>query len=102
MILYNITFIVENGKENEFIEFIKREYIPHMKQGNILHSARLHRILSQVEDNEIRYALHFYCDSIKDLKFFLNTESKMINEKIVKIFKDKVIGFSTIMQEEII
>ena len=87
MLIYNTTFQVDDEVHDNFLIWIKECYIPEVLKQGTLKSPRICRILSHREDGSA-YSLHRW-----------HMEQGMrLNEELVNIFKDKVIGFPTLME----
>ena len=74
MLIYNTTYQVEEGQEDNFLIWIKEFYLPEVEKNGLLRAPRLVRVLSHRE------------------------EGVRLNEELLKIFKDKVVGFPTLME----
>ncbi|HHV86062.1 MAG TPA: DUF4286 family protein [Petrimonas sp.] len=98
MVIYNTTFSVPEELKNEFLDFIRDEYIPLSTQSNIMKEPRLTRIFSKDEDDDSSYALEFKADTIEALEEW----NKIIGRKLyfltMKKFRQNIQGFATLLQ----
>ena len=76
MLIYNTTFQVDDAVHDNFLIWIKESYIPEVQKHGTLKAPRICRILSH-RDEGSSYSLQW---------------------ELKKIFKDKVVGFPTLME----
>ena len=98
MIIYNTTFHIEECIQQDFIDYISQNVIPQATKSGLLTSPRFSRIFGEHEEKGFSYALEFATESISTLEQWNKTESATIIAPLVEKFKDKVVGFSTVMQ----
>ena len=98
MIIYNTTFHIEECIQQDFIEYIRQNVIPQATKSGLLTSPRFSRIFDEHEEKGFSYALEFSTESIEKLEQWNKTESAVIFTPLMKKFKDKMVGFSTVMQ----
>lgn len=98
MLIFNTTFHVQAEIQPDFIEFIKKTFIPASVKSGLLCSPRLARIFGKNEDEGFSYALEFTTKDIETLEQWNKNESKLIYETLLNKFSDKIAGFSTVMQ----
>jgi hypothetical protein len=97
MIIYNITFNVENDIKPEWLDFMQREMIPLMLKSRLLHSAVLSELLID-EPQGTSYALQFRSDNAGNLKKFQDRELQPILSAMHRKYGDKVVYFPTEMK----
>ena len=98
MIIFNTTYHVENSVLNEFIEFLKSDFIPAAETGSEMTHARLVKILSHQEEGT-SLALQFDVAIPEKLDDWYEATGDALNEKLQSRFGQKVLGFSTLMEE---
>jgi len=97
MLIYNITFHTEDSVHDHFLIWLKESYIPEMVEHEILKSPRLCRLLSH-HDEGTAYSLQWEVQDSANLHRWHMEKGKSFNEELTKIFKDKVVGFPTLME----
>ncbi len=98
MIIYNTTFSVENALDEQFLDFIGKEYIPRALKNNMISEPRLSRIHSVDEKAGLAYALEFKVANIEILEAWNIQTGKELYILLMSKFQQKVLGFSTILQ----
>ncbi len=98
MIIYNITFHVDNTILEEYIEFLKKQYIPEALKGEILESPRLCKILADSKDGSSSYSLQFHVENTNLLNDWWKENGNRLNDLMLERFADKVMGFTTLLE----
>ena len=98
MLIYNTTYQVEEEQEDNFLIWIKEFYLPEVEKNGLLRAPRLVRVLSHREEGSTCYSLQFEAESSAILHRWHMGQGVRLNEELLKIFKDKVVGFPTLME----
>lgn len=98
MIVFNTTFHVDEGIHEEFIEYMLQKFIPMATRSGLLTSPRLARVFGKEGDEGYSYAMEFVATDIVALERWNTNESQAVHAPLLEMFKEKLIGFSTIMQ----
>ncbi len=97
MIIYNITFNVEDDISGEWLEWIKNTFIPQMQKSGLLAGARLSQLLVD-EKQGTSYALQFTAENLENLREFQARELGNYLRSMHEKFGDKVVFFPTEMK----
>ncbi len=98
MIIYNITFHIDNKVLDECLIFFKKEYIPKAIANKILENPRFCKILSHSEDGSTSYSLQFQVKNLDALNNWWKECGNLLNEQLVKRFSEQVMGFTTLLE----
>lgn len=101
MILYNITFNIENDIMEDFLVWLKGKHIPDFLQTGLFTEYKLFKLISNHGDtpDTSTYALQFY---LKDLKTFLeysDYQAPRLQNDLKDKFGSKVIAFRTLLEK---
>ncbi len=99
MIVFNTTFVTNESTENELIDFLRGTYIPAIEEVKILHNPSLRRILLTEQQDAISLALHLEATDMDSLDEYLYRYAAGHSQLVVSRFGERVMGFSTIMEE---
>lgn len=97
MLIYNTTFQVDDEVEKNFLIWIKECYIPEVQKHGALTAPRICRILSH-RDEGSSYSLQWEVESSGILHRWHMEQGAALNKELIKIFKDKVVGFPTLLE----
>lgn len=98
MIIFNTTFHVEESLKEDFIEYMLQKFIPASTKSGILKSPRLAQVFGSEEDEGLSFAMEFSVSDLNTLEIWNMKESNTVYEPLLHEFKEKIIGFSTIME----
>lgn len=98
MIVYNTTFQVDSDIQEEFVEYLLQKFIPACTKSGLLTSPRLARVFGTDEDEGISFAIEFTAKDLFTLEKWNNEESYSVHAPLIEKFREKIAGFSTILQ----
>ncbi|QRX63685.1 DUF4286 family protein [Dysgonomonadaceae bacterium zrk40] len=98
MIVFNTTFHVEAALQEEFVEYMLSVFIPGATRSGLLSSPRLARVFGEEGEEGHSYAMEFTAVDIAALERWNSEESQQVVTPLLEKFKEKVVGFSTVMQ----
>ena len=98
MLIYNTTFQVEMGDARNFVIWLNEYYIPEVENLGELKNPRILRILSHKEQDSECFSLQWEVEDSAALHRWHVKQGATLNAEMMKVFKDKVIGFPTLME----
>ena len=98
MLIYNTTFHVEMGDARNFVIWRNEYYIPEVENLGELKNPRILRILSHKEQDSECFSLQWEVEDSAALHRWHVKQGATLNAEMMKVFKDKVIGFPTLME----
>lgn len=98
MIVFNTTFHVEATLQEEFVEYMLAVFIPGATRSGLLTSPRLARVFGEEGEVGLSYAMEFTAVDLAALERWNSEESQRVVTPLLEKFKEKVVGFSTVMQ----
>jgi len=98
MIIYSITFAIEDGIEQEWISYMKEEYIANIMEIGLFNDFRFAKT-HPVSDVDTAYNIQFRCESLTHLELFEKQHASEIDEKMVEKYKGKFGSFRMVLEE---
>lgn len=98
MLIFNTTYHVEEGQEKYFLIWMQEYYLPEVEKDGRLHAPRIARILSHREDAGSCFSVQFEVEDSTRLHHWHQEQGVKLAEEMNRIFKDKVVGFPTLME----
>lgn len=98
MLIYNTTYQMDIDDARNFVIWIHEVYIPQVQTDGRLKNPRLTRILSHKEQETECFSLQWEVDDSATLHKWHVAQGVKLNEEMVRLFEDKVIGFPTLME----
>lgn len=97
MILYNITVIIDDAIEKEWLHWINTNFVPQAMSSNLLASNRLLKVLESPNEG-ITYCLQFVADTLQNYNDFKSLHASALLDAHSIKFKNQSVFFSTIME----
>lgn len=98
MLIYNTTYQVDMNDARNFVIWLTECYIPEVEKNGKLNNARLTQILSHQDPDSECFSLQWEVEDSATLHRWHTEQGMLLNEEMMKIFKDKVVGFPTLME----
>ncbi len=98
MLIYNTTYQVPFLEARNFVIWIHQCYIPKVLEFGFLKNARLSKILSHRDEDSECFSLQFEVESSARLHHWYNKQGAQLNAELLKMFDEKVVGFTTLME----
>ncbi|MBB6463728.1 DUF4286 family protein [Flammeovirga kamogawensis] len=103
MILYNISFHVEDEMLSSWKEWMKSFFIPEVLKTECFQSYKLMKLLSEKAENQgTNFALMLDVDNLSAADKFMRTHEAELHAILKEKFGEKVNQFRSILREEIL
>ena len=73
-------------------------YLPEVEKNGTLTAPRIARILSHIEEGSVCFSVQLEVEDSARLHRWHQEQGVKLNEELQKTFKDKVVGFPTLME----
>lgn len=98
MIIYNITFGVDNSVLTEFVQWLRDEFIPKsLAESEYFPSAELMKVVND-DPAVTSLALHLRADSVNDLNLWYEDLGSALFDHIQKRWSGSVVFFPTTLE----
>lgn len=97
MILYNVTIIIDDAIEGEWIRYVRETYIPDIMATGAFASNRLLKVLDSPNEGST-YCIQFVADDRSKYHSYQNEFIQPIQAEHQKRFENRFVSFSTIME----
>jgi len=98
IILYNITFNIEQEIQSEWHAWMKHKYFPFVMDTDLFLEVKMFRLLKETENEGITYSVQFFSDSLEKVNDYLENFAPQIVDKHNQAFKYKHVSFMTILE----
>ncbi len=98
MLIYNTTYQTGNDEARNFIIWLHEVYMPQVEADGRLKHPRLTRILSHKEQDSECFSLQWEVKDTRTLHQWHTAQGAGLNAEMLKVFKDKVVAFPTLME----
>ena len=96
MNIYNVTFIVENEIEKDWVEYIDREILPDL--GKNVHQVDLLKVTFEDGVNNVKgttFSLQFYCKDNDMINWVKEIGQQILLQKLYRKFPKNWVAFAS-------
>lgn len=97
MYIYNVTINIEESVHDQWLAWMKKEYIPKMLSTGKFEKALMSKVLVKEEMGGITYAVQYFVESKEMLRKYYEENAKDMR-KNAKAFEGKYVTFQTEME----
>jgi hypothetical protein len=97
MIAYNVTIKIEKEIEKEWLQWVKKEYIPEVLATDLFNEYKFYRLLDDETDG-ITYVIQYFASSFKNYENYSEKFLEQSKKKNREKWNDKFIAFHTVME----
>ncbi len=97
--LYNVTIGIDKEIESEWLEWMKKYYLPTAMKTGAFSEFKIYKVLTHEDETSVSYSVQYFSDAIEKIVQYLNNDGKMLVEEHRARFKDKHVVFNTLLQE---
>ena len=98
MLIYNTTYHTSMDDARNIVIWLHEAYIPQVVEEGSLRNPRLVRVLSHKDPNSECFSLQWEVDDSTALHRWYVKQGEKLDGEITRIFKDNVLGFTTLME----
>jgi hypothetical protein len=97
MILYNVTVILEEEVETEWLDWMRNHHIPQVMATNCFASYKIFKILES-QNEGITFSVQYFANDFATYDNYRNTYAPKLQEALQQKFANKLVAFRTIME----
>ncbi|MFY7912636.1 MAG: DUF4286 family protein [Emticicia sp.] len=99
MLIFNITFNVESRISEQWIKWMKTNFIPVALATKLPKDIKVMRLLNEKENEDKTYAFQFHFKNMEDFMQFEVQHRERISDRYQMLFRGKLVEFTTLLQE---
>ena len=97
MILYNVTVILEESAEREWLAWMKQEHIPEVMATNCFVSNRMLKVLDSPNEG-VTYCMQYIAETPEAYENYKNQFAADLQAAAMSRFENRFVAFRTLMQ----
>ncbi len=98
MLVYNTTYHADKTRKEEFVNWLRNEYIPQALQRDELSETKLCRVLAEDENDGMSISLQFHVHDLDTLSRWYEACGESLLNEMRRKFGNQVAGFSTLLE----
>jgi hypothetical protein len=99
MLLYNVTIGIDKAVEQEWLSWMKDNYIPGAMSSNLLVESKIFKVLHDEEEPTVSYSVQFLSENIQMISLYLEKIEPILSEALMQRFKDRHVAFRTLLEQ---
>ncbi len=99
MFIFNITFNVESRISEQWVKWMKTNFIPLALETKLLKEIKVMRLLNEKENEDRTYAFQLHFKNMEDFIQFEMQHRERISDRYQMLFRGKLVEFTTLLQE---
>ncbi len=98
MLLYNETIGVDKEIEQEWLTWMKEDYIPDMMATGDFVEYKFFKVLTHEDEGSVSYCVQYFTPTIEQFQHYLSAFAPTLAEKHHQKFKDRHLAFRTLLE----
>lgn len=98
MYIYNVTFSVEKEIIEEFIAFVKSEFIPLSLECDGFSRPVLARVSHDLDPKTSNFALQFSADTVEDINLWYEDRGSGLFSRVMSRWGQRAVYFQTVLE----
>ena len=99
MLLYNVTIGIDKSVEQEWLTWMRENYIPGALSSQMLRECKIYKVLHDEDEPTVSYSIQFFSESIQHINLYLEKIEPILSEALKQRFRDRHVAFRTLLQE---
>jgi hypothetical protein len=97
MLLYNVTFIIEDSAADAWLQWMQETHIPEVLATGLFVSNRLLKVIDSPNEG-VTYCSQYVAQTMEDYENYQARFAPALQEDLNTRFKDKFVAFRTLME----
>ena len=97
-LIYNVTVMIDHEVHDDWLEWMKKEYIPEMITKGGFEGFKLSKIIGGENEGGINYAIQYMVPAQNVLDRYLRSHAEELRMKHQMRYKDRFVAYRTIME----
>ncbi len=96
MMIYNVTILITEAREEEFIRWMRTKHIKDVLATGLFEKATLSKLKTEIGTQEgVTYATQYFCTSQEKLEVYFKEQAPKLREEGLALFGENMLGFRT-------
>lgn len=97
MLLYNVTYGIDKSIEQEWVAWMKEQYIPAVLESKLFGEGKIFKVLHD-DEASISYSVQFFAATIDHVLRFMEHVEPELNNELNRRYKDRHVAFRTLLE----
>jgi hypothetical protein len=98
MIIYSITINIDNEVHEDFLRWMKNNYIPALIQSGLIVENKILKLLTELDNGGVTYSFQYYLNRMEDYKQLENEVIPPLKNSLFNLFQSRYVEFTTLLE----
>jgi len=98
MFLYNVTVGIDKDIEQEWVHWMKTEYIPKVMRTQYFTHYKLYKVLHDDDESSTSYCVQYFAHRLTDVTTYFDKHQNLIEEHKIR-YQNRHVAFMTLLEE---
>lgn len=99
MLLYNVTYNIENDAHDEWLRWMKATHVPQVMATGLPIGNRVFRLLTEIDNGGVTYSFQYFFADMEDYESYQNDYAPRIRAEVDRRYRNKYVVFRTLLEE---
>lgn len=99
MLVYNITYGIDQDAEAEWLQYMRDRHIRKVMATGLFVDHKVYRVLHDDESGTISYSVQYFARNIEDVQRYLEEFAPPLVEEHRQMFLNRHVAFMTLLDE---
>ncbi|MCY7350011.1 MAG: DUF4286 family protein [Cytophagaceae bacterium] len=99
MLLYNVTYNIENDYHDEWLKWMKETHVPAVMASELPIGNRIFRLLTEIDNGGVTYSFQYFFADMEDYETYQDHHDPRIRAEVDRRYRNKYVVFRTLLEE---
>ena len=99
MILYNITYSVDQPIEREWLRWMKDEHVPAIAATGLTMQTNTLKLLTEIENGGATYTVQCWFQTMEDFVTYQSQHQPALQQQVADRYASRYVSFRTLLEE---
>jgi hypothetical protein len=98
MILYSATINIDNEVHDQFLRWMRSNYIPAIIQSGLIVESKILKLLTELDNGGTTYSFQYYLNTMDDYNQLENVVMPSLKNDLHHLYQSKYVEFTTLLE----
>lgn len=99
MLLYNITYGIDLSIEQDWLQWMKQQFVPAVMASGKFTSWKMYKVLHDQGEGTVSYSVQYIATEISHVVEFVEQIEPELNKELLRKYRDRHVAFRTLLEQ---
>lgn len=99
MFLYNVTIGIDKEVEQEWLQWMKDEYVVKVMSTGMFVDCKIYKVLHDQGEGTVSYSFQYFAETINHITSYFDRYAPALLEELRTRFRDRHVAFMTLLEQ---